>query len=1538
MGSQLLIPAILLLLSWLVPVTLLLLIGYSASTNIGSRHGSGWTITGGVLISLSSLLYMWYITKFGHSVEIVRHSYYGILIIAALAVFTGGARLLEKLEKRWPDHFHLHPRKLRWMMYGMMIMGVTLATIVYSLLYGVSAPRFMNYLLFNVSSSFLACLYAAFAFVIYGFYSKSIRRYSFIPCIGLLFILGDAFFRTYSIETEMSLSQIMIGRMILNGGIAVAAIALVVVIGHVLKMLGSTMLQNPFETPVQRSKKLVQCRMLVAILITVLATTASGVLILESVRTNEENIEETYLTQQQNVAENVAANLRSLLGSMIETLSGMAQKPSVQMIKKDSLRQEFKSGLERWGRSISAFSRVDELGVLQYTYPENPSVVGMNLRSQNHVRRFLETRDTTMSTIFETVQGYRAIAIYQPVYRIAMVRDGLKRKEFAGGVAMLVRLDAFSIRAFRNVAYLNPNPIAVINGQQQIIGLSDSTSEVEYAIDYLQSVFGFQVSVDTLKSVMKILDTLSKPRSIPIREEPYEISPRWIVGIPLSLGSMHAGTIIVPIRKAEIVSLYKVGTKAQLILWGVFLGIICSLMGTLLLIIYRWSSFLEAEVERDLEVIRQTEGKYKNLVNEAVVGIFQADGEGRITVANPTLCRMLGHGSLVEFIDHEVSNASAGGGIHRRSLADILRKGVHPGEAVELVKRDGTVMYARFHVKRIVDEKDRIIRYEGFVEDVTEQRHTEELRKDLEKRYYELFALSPAGIFISTIDGRIIEANESAARIYGFESVEEMKKMPAQSFYPHPADRQKIIDDIQQHGSMIQRIVEGRRRDGSTVYALNSASIEYDPVVGTQVFRGVELDITDLIELQQTVQTHRLVTEAVNETLVAALQEIDLQSFIIRIIRSLGTKLHTDRIFVSDIGQDQMVHDVAVWTSPGAEAILHDLVQVSYLENSLSHLGGADEHLYVWQANDAEESIPEYITQRGVKSLVIVRIVIEDRTWGFLGFEQVQQKRVWSVLERSMFRSIGQIVASVVSRTLESSARQRLEEDQRKLFSALDQLVESFIITDVESRIEYVNKGFTTMTGFQRDDVVGKPLVVVAGAESSTILSGETWTTLQSGRVFRGRVRSRRKDGSEFMEDLTVAPVVDNHGNIRQFVAVGYDATSQVFLEEQLAQAQKMESIGLLAGGIAHDFNNLLGGILGYASFIKTKLPKDDGMYRYVDTIERSASRAAELTAQLLAFARGGKYSVAPVNVNTIINETLRIIARTFDKSIEVITFLAGSLPPVEADASQLQQVIMNLCVNARDAMPSGGQLIIESNNVTMSKEYSELHLNTKPGSYVMISVTDTGTGMDTTTIKKIFDPFFTTKEKGKGTGLGLSMVYGIVQNHNGFVRVYSEVGQGSTFHVYFPASEQTEQPLATETAILSGGNECVLIVDDEPAICNLVKDTLESVGYKVLIAEDGEQAIEIYTAHKKSVDLVILDMVMPKLGGRETYQRLKQINPDVKVLLSTGFSQTGKAKEIMDDGALGFLQKPYQIHELLHKVRAVLNVPHAGSEKEHGE
>lgn len=539
--------------------------------------------------------------------------------------------------------------------------------------------------------------------------------------------------------------------------------------------------------------------------------------------------------------------------------------------------------------------------------------------------------------------------------------------------------------------------------------------------------------------------------------------------------------------------------------------------------------------------------------------------------------------------------------------------------------------------------------------------------------------------------------------------------------------------------------------------------------------------------------------------------------------------------------------------------------------------------------------------------------------------------------EKPIFREGKVIGIQGVARDI--TERKRLEEaiieSRDSLDRILDQTPMAVMVFDDRGNLADVNGAWLRLFGaVEKSQVVGKVNLFRSSFFRNTGMVDEM------AKVFRGKIvdipaitidpRLARPEvnlsGLERSVHVRLFPVMHRDGKLANAVAMIEDVTERRRLEEQLVQSQKMESIGLLAGGIAHDFNNILGGILGYSSFVRAQVPKTEKIYDHLETIERSALRAAELTSQLLAFARGGKYVVGPILLNDLVRETAELLRGTIGKNIALETRLDVNAPVIEADASQMQQVLMNLCVNARDAMPSGGKLTITTSRLKKPDAFLASLPESLSMQYVLIEIEDTGIGIETAIRGKIFDPFFTTKEKGKGTGLGLAMVYGIVKNHGGFVNFESEVGVGTKFSIYLPSAGKKVKTAAVEDIRASGGKETILVVDDEVTIRALVKDVLEERGYSVLAASDGREAVDMFQKNSEGIDLVILDMTMPVMGGRETFIQLKEIKPSVRAILSTGYSEDDRAREVLALGVMAFVQKPYRVDDLAASVRKVLD------------
>jgi PAS domain S-box-containing protein len=471
-----------------------------------------------------------------------------------------------------------------------------------------------------------------------------------------------------------------------------------------------------------------------------------------------------------------------------------------------------------------------------------------------------------------------------------------------------------------------------------------------------------------------------------------------------------------------------------------------------------------------------------------------------------------------------------------------------------------------------------------------------------------------------------------------------------------------------------------------------------------------------------------------------------------------------------------------------------------------------------------------------------------------------------------------------------------------------------------DSRVVYANPSALSLLGIAEQKLLGSHFSDLFAQEAREKVAG----LLQegnSGAQHPSQNPSLQLNDKEIT--INISPIRDQENKT---IVVLNDITKQKRMEAQLQQAQKMEAIGTLAGGIAHDFNNLLMAIQGTVSLLLFSIDPDHPHYEKISNIEKHVESGAKLTSQLLGYARKGKYEVKPIELNRLVRETSETFGRT-KKDIAIDTYLADDLSPVEVDEVQIEQVLFNLFVNAASAMDSGGRLSLTTKNTTHDHMQTKLY-KPKPGNYVLLTVTDTGTGMDKSTMERIFEPFFTTKEMGRGTGLGLASAYGIVKSHGGYIEVDSQKDVGTTFKIYLPASEKVvNRPYDNKPPEqVTSGNETILLVDDERIILEVGKELLEAMGYEVLTANNGKQAVEIYQDNKKNIDLLILDVIMPEMNGSEVYDKMKQINPDIKVLLSSGYSLEGQATEILERGCEGFIQKPFHIGQLSKSVRKVLH------------
>ena len=506
--------------------------------------------------------------------------------------------------------------------------------------------------------------------------------------------------------------------------------------------------------------------------------------------------------------------------------------------------------------------------------------------------------------------------------------------------------------------------------------------------------------------------------------------------------------------------------------------------------------------------------------------------------------------------------------------------------------------------------------------------------------------------------------------------------------------------------------------------------------------------------------------------------------------------------------------------------------------------------------------------------------------------------------------------------------RKKAIADLRKLSQAVEQSPVSIVITDTMGNIEFVNPKLCQLTGYDPHEVLGQDARLLKSEQGPDGVYDELWSTISSGRIWEGELQNKKKNGELFWEHATISPIRDSEGTITNYIAIKEDITEQKSIKEQLLQSQKMEAIGQLAGGIAHDFNNILTVIIGYASILSLSPSLEMTLKQKVDQIISSAEKAAQLTRALLAFSRKQIMDPKPADLNAIVRQVQMFLTRIIGEDVRLKLVINEPEIRVRVDRGQIEQVLMNLAANARDAMPKGGQMVIETDiqEIPHPKDHStSLHA---PVSWAVISVSDTGTGMDKATLSRIFEPFFSTKEVGKGTGLGMAIVHGVINQHDGFINVYSEPGHGTTFRIYLPLSDRVGQAVEGSAVAepVRGGSETILVAEDDAAIGELTREVLTGYGYQVLVARDGEEAVATFREHKDAIGLVIMDMIMPKKSGWEAIKEISGSKPGVRVLLISGYTKDFiRSRGELEEGT-ELLLKPVQPLELLRRVRRMLD------------
>ncbi|MBW2093675.1 MAG: PAS domain S-box protein [Deltaproteobacteria bacterium] len=808
-----------------------------------------------------------------------------------------------------------------------------------------------------------------------------------------------------------------------------------------------------------------------------------------------------------------------------------------------------------------------------------------------------------------------------------------------------------------------------------------------------------------------------------------------------------------------------------------------------------------------------------------------------------------------------------------------------------LISRDGTEKILADSGAPIRDKDGRIIGVVLVFRDVTRQRQTErhflEKLRESEERYRDLFENAVDAIFTVDMEGNFIEVNKAFLNDGGYKKEEVIGRHF--SFMLHPDDLAIATEAYEKgrQGETFNFETRAKRKDGSFVWY----SFINRPILNNNgevvAMHGIARNID---EQKRTEKALRESEEKFRITFESAPDSVTISRI------EDGRYLYVNNAFCSFTGYSK---DEAIGKTPFELALYANPADREKLVSRLQENGMVDGFELQFRMKDGR-------VLDGLLSGRIFRYGKEDC-----------------------------LVAVTKDITEFKGTQEELRQSEKRYRDLFNSVSDLIYTQDLEGRFTNANRAMTSIFGYELDEFIGRKAADFMKQELMPLFYTEYIERIKkqghcegiSGYFTKDRQKIYLEYRSNLIKPAQGEPYISG---------IARDVTERVLaerelkrLQKQMLQAQKMEAVGTLAGGIAHDFNNLLQAILGYTQILIMPRDESDPDIADLRQIEKAATRASELTQQLLTFSRKVESKPRPVNLNHEVQQVEKLLKRTIPKMIDIELRLEEGLATINADPAQLEQLMMNLGVNARDAMPEGGKLFIETRNVFLDESYCRDHLGARPGKYALLSISDTGIGMDKDTLEHIFDPFFTTKGVGKGTGLGLAMVYGIVKSHEGYIMCYSEPGQGTTFKIYLPVIEGETEDMRLEKRekpIPEGGHETILLVDDEDLLRGIGKDMLEKFGYTVLLAHDGESALELYSERAKDISLVILDLIMPGMGGKQCLVELLKMNPGIKVVIASGYSINGHAKDTLEAGARAFVSKPYEMNQMLGVVRKIID------------
>ncbi len=877
------------------------------------------------------------------------------------------------------------------------------------------------------------------------------------------------------------------------------------------------------------------------------------------------------------------------------------------------------------------------------------------------------------------------------------------------------------------------------------------------------------------------------------------------------------------------------------------------------------------------KALRESERKYRELIELSPVGIFKSNSDGRIVFVNPKMTRILGADSHQEVIDKYQD-------LNRDLYIDPDRR----NEFIELIKDKGGVENFEYEARSLKGKRiwlsvnakareklsDGTLIIDGFATNITERKQAEKALRDSEEKYRILFENANDAIFIHDKQARMLAVNMVACEQLGYTHAELMTLTVQQINSPEEAEKVRVrMSKLMEQGYLTFE-TNHVSKDGSFLPTeVSSRRITWD---GRPAIMSICRDISERKRAEDALLNENKIIDAILESSPGILYLYNDQAKLVR-----WNKKH--ELMTGYSSEELYGKDILDWFK-GDDASLSAVKE--YLKNTFEK--GFGEIEADLQRKDGSK-IPMFLTASS--------LTIDDKPY---------------------FVGIG----------IDITERKRTDEERILLSSVIEQAEENVLITDDRRTILYINPAFERSSGYTCDEIKGKKLKTLRSDQHDEDFYQEAKKILDQGKVWMGVIINRGKNGTSFEIEGTISPIRNTTGSITHYVAVGRNMSRFRRMERELQQLQKLEALGTLAGGIAHDFNNVLSAIMGYIELELLGASEGSKTSIRMKHAYSACCRARDLIKQILAFSRQSGQQLKPIKIAPIIMDAVQMLRATLPTTIDIRLTMKEAHSVILGDLTQLHQIIVNLCTNAAHAMrDKGGILEIGVYNADIDDVQAEEYLDLKPGSYVQIAVTDTGHGMDSKTLEQIFDPFFTTKGPGEGSGIGLSVVHGIVKSYGGMIAAHSEIGKGSSFEIFFPRIEVTSAvPDAGSTAELPTGSERILFVDDEEMIVTVTTEMLKNLGYEVVPANRGLEALQLFKTNINQFHLVITDLTMPDMTGIELAYELLRIQSDIPIILGTGFISKEVREKAKSTGILEIIMKPFNLNKMAETVRRVLD------------